>query len=290
MIAAAAAALVGIATAANCNEGCDCPVNCTFGYRLKVMVRTTGSCSVTKQDACNECSTATYRGPVIRRFMGLVYGVDPTGTGKCGETACGCNEWDDAWVAIYDYDNSTPMYLDADTTELLQLNRIGCFAADRQKAEMAFTLGFTCTDSASKATNVSQMTFVGFGLCGNHNGQITIGAISGYCAGLLPAGGSYTTGPCQDPTQVCYTMAWKLCCNQAFKCAYTAAYGKWTLIWDSSIAAKVGSNLLTGSQAAAKNTTASATTGWGVAPAVQLAKWEKMCAEACTACVETCQE
>ena len=173
MIAAAVAALAGIATAASCT---DCP----FGYRLKVMVRTTASCNVVAKDACNECSTATYRGPVIRRFMGMVYGTTATEAGQCGDTGCACNDWKNtANVAFFDYDNAGPMLLDADTTELLQLNRIGCKAEDRQKAEMAFTVGFTCS------ANVAQMTFAGFGLCGNHDGKITLGAVSGYWATAL---------------------------------------------------------------------------------------------------------
>ena len=265
MIAAAVAALTGIATAATCGE--DCP----FGYRFKVMVRTTASCSVVAQSACDECTTATYRGPAIRRFMGLVYGVTDTEQGTCGETGCGCNTWEDnAYVAFFDYDNASPMTLDADATELLQLNRIGCKAEDRQKAEMAFAVGFTCGD------NVAQMTFAGFGLCGNHNGKITVGAISGYCAGQLPAGAVISNGPCADPTTVCGNYAWNLCCNTSYICAYTAAYGKWTLVWDSTIADKVGSNL----------TSSQAKTGWGTAVPVLLAD-KRACKDVeCSTCKE----
>ena len=253
MIAAAVAALAGIATAASCT---DCP----FGYRLKVMVRTTGSYSVTKQDACNECSTDSYRGPVIRRFMGMVYGTTKASTGTCGDVGCACNEWKKGVnVAIFDYDIATPVTLDNATTELLQLNRIGCKAEDRQKAEMAFQIGFTCVQK-KKATVVAPMTFAGFGLCGNHDGKITVGAISGYCAGQLPAGASIYNGPCKDPTTECGNMAWNLCCNTPYKCAYTAAYGKWTLVWDSGIADKVGTNL----------TATKAKTGWGEAKPVEL--------------------
>ena len=252
MIALAAAALAGAASAAICGETVSCP----FGYRLKVMVRTTAGCAVTGTDPCGECIDATYRGPVIRRFMGLVYGQDPTGaTGLCGETGCGCNAWNDsAYVAIYDYDNATPVTLDAATTELLQLNRIGCKAADRNKAEMAFSIGFTCSE------NVAPLTFAGFGLVGNHNGQITVGAISGYCAGLLPAGSVVNNGPCADPTSVCGNNVWNLCDNTALLSLTTAAYGKWTLVWDGSIASKVGVNL----------TASAATTGWGTATPVVL--------------------
>ena len=264
-MALAITAVAGVASAATCGE--DCP----FGYRLKVMVRTTGSCSVTAQSACDECSTATYRGPVIRRFMGMVYGTTATEAGTCGDTGCACNTWEDnAYVAFYDYDNASPMTLDADTTELIQLNRIGCKAEDRQKAEMAFTVGFTCSE------NVAQMTFAGFGLCGNHNGKITVGAISGYCAGQLPAGAVVSNGPCADPTTVCGNLVWNLCCNTSYTCAYTAAYGTWTLVWDSTIADKVGANL----------TATAAQTGWGTAVPVLLAD-ERACKDvACSTCAE----
>lgn len=264
-MALAITAVAGVASAATCGE--DCP----FGYRLKVMVRTTGSCSVTAQSACDECSTATYRGPVIRRFMGMVYGTTATEAGTCGDTGCACNTWEDnAYVAFYDYDNASPMTLDADTTELIQLNRIGCKAEDRQKAEMAFTVGFTCSE------NVAQMTFAGFGLCGNHNGKITVGAISGYCAGQLPAGAVVSNGPCADPTTVCGNLVWNLCCNTSYTCAYTAAYGKWTLVWDSTIADKVGANL----------TASEAKTGWGTATPALLAD-KRACKDvACSTCAE----
>lgn len=262
-MALAITAVAGVASAATCGE--DCP----FGYRLKVMVRTTGSCSVTAQSACDECSTATYRGPVIRRFMGMVYGTTATEAGTCGDTGCACNTWEDnAYVAFYDYDNASPMTLDADTTELIQLNRIGCKAEDRQKAEMAFTVGFTCSE------NVAQMTFAGFGLCGNHNGKITVGAISGYCAGQLPAGAVVSNGPCADPTTVCGNLVWNLCCNTSYTCAYTAAYGKWTLVWDAGITDKVGTNL----------TETQAKTGWGTATAVKLAD-KRACSDVtCSVC------
>lgn len=266
MIALAVTAVAGIASAASCT---DCP----FGYRLKVMVRTTASCNVVAKDACNECSTATYRGPVIRRFMGMVYGTTATEAGICGDTGCACNDWKDtANVAFFDYDNAGPMILDADTTELIQLNRIGCKAEDRQKAEMAFTVGFKCNDTSVPA----QMTFAGFGLCGNHDGKITLGAVSGYCAGLLPAGAVISNGPCADPTTVCGNYAWNLCCNTQYLCAFTAAYGKWTLVWDAGITDKVGTNL----------TEAQAKTGWGTATPVKLADGRACSDVACSVCVE----
>ena len=267
MMALAITAVAGVASAGSCGD------DCAFGYRLKVMVRTTASCDVIKKGECSSCSTATYRGPVIRRFMGLVYGVTKAdSSGDCGEKGCACNTWkNNAYVAFFDYDNTVPMTLNAGKTELIQLNRIGCKAADRDKAEMAFTVGFACKK------NVAQMTFAGFGLCGNHNGKITLGAVSGYCAGRLPAGATtYNAATCKDVTS-CGNRVWNLCCNADFECFYTAAYGKWTLVWDSSIADKYGSNL----------DSKTASTKWGDAKAVKLAD-KRECNEKgkCSTCTD----
>lgn len=269
MIAAAAAALVGGAFAASCVE--TCTETCPFGYRLKVMVRTTGPCAL-EQNACGECAD-TYRKPVIRRFMGMVYGTTATEevAGTCGEksTKCGCNKWDNAYVALYDYDKQAAAEIDS--AELLQLNRIGCLNDKKDKVEMCFKLNLTCG-----CADAAEMTFAGFGTCGIHNDQITVGSVQGYCAGLLPpAMGVVDNGPCKDPTTTCVTTkAWNLCCDTDFTCPFTAAYGKWTLTWDSSIADKVGIAL---SQTEAK-------TAWGTAKAAQLAD-KRNCAEPeCATC------
>ena len=279
MIAAAAAALVGGAFAADCGECADkctpCAEPCPFGYRLKVMVRTTASCNVTKGSECGECSSANYRGPVIRRFMGMVYGTVGTEAGNCGEQGCACNDWKDtANIALYDYDHSLAVALDY--AELIQLNRIGCKAADRNKAEMAFSVGFLCNDKPTGA-----MTFAGFGLCGNHNGKITIGSISGYCAGLLPAG-QVEVKDCKE-VSTCGNLVWNLCCNTSYTCTTTAAYGKWTLVWDSDVASKVSGATESLNSANAFEVK----TGWGTAKAVPLAD-----ARACkdVACVNPCGE
>ena len=230
--------------------------DCPFGYRVKVMVRTTGSCSAvnTAKSACDECNMVSFRGPVIRKLVGVVYGTTSTEAGVCGDTGCACNDWKDtANIAFFDFDTGRPLTLDAGATELIQLNRIGCKSDDRAKAEMAFTVGFAC------GKNVAKMTFAGFGLCGNHNGKITIGAISGYCAGQLSASTLLASGsPCVDPAVDCGNYVWNLCCNTYYKCAYTAAYGKWTLVWNNDVADKVGLNL----------TSSEARTGLGTATPV----------------------
>lgn len=264
MIVLAATALVGVASAGTCND-----TACPFGYRLKVMVRTTTPCNARDAaNACNDCATATYRTPAIRKFMGVVYGETASTAGKCGDV-CGCNDWkDNAYVALYDYDTGRPVTLDASTTELIQLNRIGCKAEDRAKAELAFSIGTAC------GKNVAQMTFAGFGLCGNHNGEITLGAVAGYCAGQLPSGTIVGCGPCDDGTESCGSKVWNLCCNTAYDCNYTAAYGKWTLVWDGGIADRVGSNL----------TASQAKTAWGTATPVKLAD-KRACSDCeCSGC------
>ena len=281
MIAAAAVALVGAAFADACNDTCtECAVPCQFGYRLKVMVRTTVPCDVATYSQCGDCSNKTYRKPAIRRFVGAVYGLNPKEAGTCGETACGCNKWENnAYIAMWDYDNATPIALNADTTELLQLNRVGCSAAETLKTEMVFSLGIKC--SSATANSDATLLFAGFGLCGNHEGKITLGSMQGYCAGLLPAYGMKKVNACTEAA-ICSTMAWNMCCNTPFECAYTAAYGKWTLVWDAGIAAKVNAN----GSALNNNAAKKASTGAGTADAVLL-KDGRYCKEAaCSNCAE----
>lgn len=246
----AAGSLVGFG--ANCSE--EQTEKCPFGYRLKVMVRTTDPCAVA--DECGSCGeTITYRKPAIRRYLGIVYGATAMQTipGKCGETTeCGCNEWqDNAYVALWDYETQSKM--DLDSAELFQLNRVGCATAERNKAEMAFQINMKCDE------NVCSMTFAGFGVCGNRNGKITLGQAQGFCAGLIPAGRTVKNA-CSE-SGFCSTKIWNLCDSAAIDCPSTAAYGKWTLTWDSDVASKVGINL----------TETEAKTIWGVAPAVLLA-------------------
>ena len=240
---------------------CGCEAKCAFGYRLKVMIRTTSPCA-TIDGSCGPCGKSViYRKPAIRRFMGMVYGVTKTSETSCGESECGCNDWSNAYVALYDYDTRTECDLDASYASLLQLNRTGCSAAERNQAEMTFTLGLSCDCAFA-----SRMTFSGFGLCGNHNGEITLGSVQGYCAGLMPPVPT-KKNPCDDPACQA-TKAWNLCCNTDFECPYTVAYGKWMMVWDSSIAAKVGTNL----------TCDQAQTGWGSAKPAKL-KDDRACGQ-----------
>lgn len=252
MTALVASSFVGFGGACNVSEPCP------FGYRLRVMVRTTETCS--RSEGCGPCGdkvTMKFRAPAIRRFVGLVYGTTPTVASSCGcsdVVGCECNSWNDAYIALYDYDTKLPY--EATSAEFLQLNRVGCENTQRDKVELAFALTTKCEDATAT------MTFAGFGTCGNHDGNITIGSVGGYCAGLLPAGTYDDPGPCGDLGCIAGNNVWNLCDNTYFESKTTAAYGKWTFTWDSSIAAKVGTNL----------TAAEVKTGFGTTKPVKFNK------------------
>ena len=225
MIAAALAAIAGGAFAAS---SCSKAVSCGYGYRLRVIVRTTAGQKVT--DAAEECCDC-FRKPAVRRILGFVYGTTakkdtPDVCGK-STSVCGCNEWGDAKIALWDYD--TQAAINTDSAELLQLNRIGY--ENRTRAEMCFVVATKCASTSAEAYG---LTFAGFGTCGKRDGVITLKTVSGFCAGLLPATcGAANT--CDKPT--CGSAIWTMCDDAAqVKCATTAAYGKWNLTWNQDIA------------------------------------------------------
>ena len=225
MIAATIAALAG-ASFADCNE------KCTFAYRMKVMVRTTASRGVNDSATCSE---GCYRNPEIRRFIGFIYGS--TGSKEC----CDCNAWKKASVALWDFDARKAVPLTQ--AELFILDRVGYQKTD--KCEMYFEL--RSKETCEKLTQDGYMAFGGFGSTGIHDGNITVGAVAGYCAGVLPAFCSMMDAKtCKEKCAI--STAWDLCTPKALdKTRGTAAYGKWTLTWDSGAAAQVGAALSTAS-------------------------------------------
>lgn len=220
MIAATIAALAG-ASFADCNE------KCTFAYRMKVMVRTTLAQGVNDAATCTE---GCYRNPSIRRFIGFVYGS--TGSKEC----CDCNAWTKANMALWDFDARKGVTLDS--AELFLLDRVGYQKTD--KCEMFFEL--CTTETCGNVKGNGYLAFSGFGSTGIHEGNITIGSVAGYCAGVLPAFCN-TRDPktCKESCQI--SKAWDLCTGKEVTPGYTAAYGKWTLVWDSGAAAQVGATL-----------------------------------------------
>ena len=222
MIAATIAALAG-ASFADCND------KCSFAYRMKVMVRTT--VSHTANDSAT-CAEGCFRNPEIRRFIGFIYGT--TGSKEC----CDCNKWNKASVALWDFDARRKV--DFNFAELFLLDRVGYQRTD--KCEMSFGLGVV--DTCGKPTIGGYLLFSGFGSCGVHEGNVTVGAVAGYCAGYLPA---FCIGKdSKTCTETCtVSTAWDLCTGNSVKPDCTAAYGKWTLTWDSGAAAQVGGALTT---------------------------------------------
>ena len=224
MIAATIAALAG-ASFADCNE------KCTFAYRMKVMVRTTLSGAVNDTATCTE---GCYRKPSIRRFIGFIYGS--TGSKEC----CDCNAWKKANVALWDFDARKGV--DFTGAELFLLDRVGYQQTD--KCEMCFELN--TFETCGKTYAYGALFFSGFGSCGIHEGNVTVGAVAGYCAGYLPA--FCITKDQKTCTEKCsISKAWDICTGAQITPPFTAAYGKWTLTWDSGAAAQVGNALANGS-------------------------------------------
>ena len=229
MIAAALAAIAGGAFAAS---PCSKAVDCGFGYRLRVIVRTTVGDNVYATDASScDKPCGCYRKPAVRRILGFVYGQTSAGSvtnGPCGKVTgvCGCNGWETANVALWDYD--TKAALNTVGAELLQLNRIGY--ENRTRAEMCFQLSTTCGQAGS---TWAPLVFSGFGTCGKRDGVITLKTVSGFCAGLLPAVCG-AASQCDKPT--CGNTVWAMCSDTAIACGTTAAYGKWNLTWNQDIA------------------------------------------------------
>ena len=230
MIAATIAALAG-ASFADCNE------KCPFAYRMKVMVRTTLSGAVNDTATCNE---GCYRKPSIRRFIGFIYGK--TEGSDCD--GCKCNDWvKGANVALWDFDARKGVNFTG--AELFLLDRVGYQQTD--KCEMAFEFNTfeTCMDPVTKKETFAYgaLIFSGFGSTGIHEGNVTVGAVAGYCAGYLPA--FCTTKDAKTCTESCsISKAWELCSANPITPPFTAAYGKWTLVWDSGAAAQVNTGAL----------------------------------------------
>ena len=220
MIAATIAALAG-ASFADCNE------KCTFAYRMKVMVRTTLAQGINDKATCTE---GCYRNPSIRRFIGFIYGS--TGSKEC----CDCNAWTKANMALWDFDARKAFTIDS--AELLLLDRVGYQKTD--KCEMAFQVN--TSEVCGNGKQSGMLMFSGFGSTGIREGNRTVGAVAGYCAGVLPAICNVKDAvTCKETCQI--STAWDLCTGAPVTPKYTAAYGKWTLVWDSGAAAQVGAAL-----------------------------------------------
>ena len=236
LIAIAAVALAGVTFAAECNTCSTCTTcgtPCGWGYRIKVLLKTTTTKSTVKQvntcSTCTTCKSACYRKPTTKRYLGYVFGH----TGKTTCTACTCNGWDRFNLVLWNYDTKVPV--EVRRLDVLQFNRFG--ESVGSMAEVAVRL----------INPLFDLQFAGFGNMGTRtDGTPAIKSISGFCAGIIPA-------LCNDnlkdqcgnpiPSQAYRSRIWTICGTPLYS-ATTAAYGKWVMAWDSAIVNRINNGAI----------------------------------------------
>lgn len=217
-----------------CNTCVTCGDNCGFGYKLKVLIKTTSTkvptkaVKATSTVCCNTCETCVgtcYRKPVTKKYLGYFFGKT-SGYSAC--TPCICNDWQAFNFVLWDYVNKNA--IDIRRFELQQLNRFG--ESKGTMAEMAFRIGnYEGID----------LQFAGQGNMGTRsNGTPAIKSISGFCAGLLPVFcQNDLSTPCEKKVGPRYrSIVWTIC-EAPYYSLTSAAYGKWVLAWDSAIVKRI---------------------------------------------------
>ena len=247
LIAIAAVALTGAvfaatSTCSTCNT-CDtcntCGTPCGWGYRIKVLLKTTTTKSTVKQvntcgtcGTCATCKSACYRKPTTKRYLGYVFGH----TGKTTCTACTCNGWDRFNLVLWNYDTKVPV--EVRRLDVLQFNRFG--ESVGSMAEVAVRL-------SNQVTEPFDLQFAGFGNMGTRtDGTPAIKSISGFCAGIIPAlCNDNLKDQCGNPiaSQSYRSRIWTICGTPLYS-ATTAAYGKWVMAWDSAIVNRINNGAI----------------------------------------------
>lgn len=236
-----------------CNTCTTCGKPCGWGYRIKVLLKTTATNSKAKvaQTSCCSCTTCPsvcYRKPTTKRYLGYVFGV----TNKANDcTPCECNCWKRFNLVLWDYDSKQP--IPVRTLVVLQWNRFG--ESKGSMVETAVRLANTYVDESGKPQFPFDLQFAGLGDIGIRTDKTpAIKRVSGFCAGIIPSF-------CQDVTKTCcetikgpakrstiYTLCYGGsgctscstgdCDKSLFSCT-TAAYGKWVMAWDSAIVNRI---------------------------------------------------
>ena len=218
-IAAFAAALTGAAVADNCNPD---PINCVYGYQVKIYLKTTGAFA-TASNTVTCADGACVRVPAVKRMAGFIYGTTAEGTATCGPKGCDCNAWDGAELLLWDYDTKREAM--PKTAKIDVLDRI--FTGDTSTVELAFTL--------------DDMKYAGFGRAAKRNGAWTLKWATGFGAGTLPAPACTTCKTTCGVTECAESgkaLAWEVCASESTAPTYagkTAAYGKWTIDWSATV-------------------------------------------------------
>ena len=230
MIAAAVAAMTAGAFAGED----DCTADCPWAYKMKMVMRTTTS-GLIASNGVSVCKDECYRKPTMGKIVGYIYGYGEEEEGGC--KGCGCNEWADGSIVLWNNYSHKPFTVTS--LDVVQLNRIG--KDDRSVAEAVFTLNMATGLEDLDIT--PSLALAGFGPCGHlASGKVAIRSLSGFFAGQWWVACSSCTG-CQGE-QTCESTpaaCWDLCTGAQLEAGtaggdgYTAAYGKWKLAWDSDV-------------------------------------------------------
>ena len=217
MIVAAAAAVLafGAVAAEQCGE------KCPFGYQIKIYLKTTDAGSLSNKLNCTELCL---RKPAVKRFAGFIYGTTGEEKVTCGEGGCCCNDWSGADLVMWNYD--TKEEANPTKAQILLLDRI--YNVDTTTAEICF--------------GIDEMVYSGFGRVAKRNGKWTLKYAAGFGAGLLAQQCStckqVLCGECKGKKSTPVSV-WAICADEtsapALKAPFTAAYGKWTIDWSSTI-------------------------------------------------------
>ena len=232
MIAAVAGVLAVAANADTYKKSCVEELVCPYGYQIKIFVKTTGAGGVIGGDCGDK---ACLRVPATRRLAGFIYGSTAYGPsiGKCGElgTVCDCNAWNEGELLLWNYDTKKEAM--PKTAKIVQLDRI--YAGDATTVEMAFKFEGWDYD----------FNLAGFGRVAKRNDIWTLKFAQGFCAGVIPA--PNCNGDCGETAPA---RVWAMCGYGSYEKSYpvwapktTAAYGKWTIDWSSSVYNRVSTGL-----------------------------------------------
>ena len=228
LIAIAAVALVGAAFA-DCNT---CTKPCGWGYKVKILLKTTAAANTKVAASCSTCKTTVngcYRKPTTKRYLGYFFGKTAGDGTSC--TPCGCNDWEKFNFVLWNYDTKDAILVPS--FNLMQFNRFG------EEKGTAFEMAFALSNS--QITYEYNLTFAGFGNVGKRtDGTLAIKSVSGFCAGVINDYCATLEKNCStiNVKAVARSSVWTICGTKAYS-ATTAAYGKWVMAWDSSIVNRI---------------------------------------------------
>ena len=243
MIAAVLASFAGVASAA-CADPTPCET-CLFGYKIQLVAKTTiaGSVSNVYAKACG-----CYRKPTMGKIVGYLFGKTGAGVGQCGDATCACNDWfvgTDGFATqgnILLWKAWNKKALPVKGLQIDRMNRIGY--KDRSTVESKMVL--TLADIGPVGTD-AQLVLAGFGKAAHRaDGTVAIKSANGYFAGqMLSYCQESIEQVCGDPIQGQAEPShyWAICEDatvpEIIDDPLTAAYGKWQMVWDPQLVARL---------------------------------------------------